>query len=199
MGVSEDHYSTCPNATEKCLIINKTKLTIPAEAIICPKHRLKYDLGWKSPMSCQYPDHKVGKQKPSSKRPAMRFISPRVNLQIQLLFSSAVKRAQVPIGSKWCNNYRLRDHCGLLKYNKHILASPVCKVCLESHIRKDAIENTNNNDPPLLQEQVPADDYSNSAIMLSPVLTDEADELSSDDHFSDENRKDSFNKSMSSI
>ena len=70
---------------------------------------------------------------------------------------------------------------------------------MEPHIREDAIENTTNNDPPLLQEQVPADDYSNSAIKLSPVLKDEPDELSSDDSFSNESRKDSFNKSMSSI
>ena len=67
---------------------------------------------------------------------------------------------------------------------------------MEPHIRDDTTENTNNNDPPLLQKQVPADDYPNSAIMLSPVLRGEADELSSDENFSDESRKDSFNKSI---
>ena len=46
LGVSEDHYSACPNATEKWLIINQTKLTIPAEALICPKYRLNYGLGF---------------------------------------------------------------------------------------------------------------------------------------------------------
>ena len=108
-------------------------------------------------MSCQYPGHKVGKQKPSSKFHTMRFVSPQANLEIQSLFSSAVKRVEVPIGSKWCNNCRLHVHCRMLKYNKHILASPVCKVCLEPHIREDAMENTINKDLPLLLEQVPPD------------------------------------------
>ena len=61
LGISEDRYSARPNATEKWLIINQTKLMIPAEPIIYPKHRLKYGLGWKSPVSYQYPGHKVGK------------------------------------------------------------------------------------------------------------------------------------------
>ena len=94
LSVSEDHYLACPNATEKWLIMNRTKLTIPAEAMICPKHRLMvwfgtYGLGWKSLMPCQY-HHPVSKPSSSDSevtRALQNAVSSAssVNTKVQLL------------------------------------------------------------------------------------------------------------------
>ena len=74
--------------------MNQTKLTIPAEAMICPKHRLMvwfgtYGLGWKSLMPCQY-HHPVSKPSSSDSevtRALQNAVSSAssVNTKVQLL------------------------------------------------------------------------------------------------------------------
>ena len=185
LGTFKDHVTSCPNATEKWLILNRMKLdSIPEEAIICPKHRYKYGTGWKSLASCQYPGHKINSKK--SKSQNGRNISTKVASEIQNLFSSAAKKVTVPVGSSWCNNCRLRVHCALKKENNHILESNVCEVCMKNHIEYI----------PEIQHNTPERELPIATEISTPVLREES---ASDDNFTDESRKDSFNRSMRDI
>jgi len=177
-GVSKDCLPVCPNATEKWLIMNRSQIIIPDQAMICPKHRLKYDIGWKSPSSCQYPGHLLSNSKKIAK---CRLISPEVNLQIQTLFSSAAKRVTVPIGSQWCNNCRLCRHNELLTKNEHITESYVCEICMEPHNREKDLnmeENTTRE-----RQMVPSQAFVDADIISTAVLNDEIDECLSDESY----------------
>lgn len=56
LGLPSDKIDNCPNANERRLILSRSKMNaIPDKALICPKHRFKFGIGWQPPMSCQYP------------------------------------------------------------------------------------------------------------------------------------------------
>ena len=52
----------CPNATEQRLIQNRLKQTL-LDNDICPRHRMKYGLGWPCSQKCQYSAEKIMKVK----------------------------------------------------------------------------------------------------------------------------------------
>eukprot|EP00111_Clytia_hemisphaerica_P010801 TCONS_00031585-protein len=106
LGFSDETIFHCPNTNEQWLIMHRLQFTIPDEALICPKHRLKFGLGWKPEVSCQYPSHKKSKLKAKN----MRKIPISTAAQCHLLFSSAGEKTVIQVGSKWCSSCRVKCH-----------------------------------------------------------------------------------------
>ena len=61
--IYSENVKKCTNATEQWLIQNRLKQTLLDNDTICPKHRMKYGLGWRSSQKCQYPANKIMKAK----------------------------------------------------------------------------------------------------------------------------------------
>ena len=114
LGIPEESIIQCPKATEKELIkVRSELLEIPENALICTKHRLKFGIGWKPPaLSCKYPGHKKNKSKGSQQKNRRNIPFPKLS-EISYLFSSPINGIVVPVGSKWCNDCRLRTHKSL--------------------------------------------------------------------------------------
>ena len=92
---------------------------------------MKYGLGWRSSQKCQYPAHKIMKAKKCSAND--RYISPAVAFEINQLLSSAAKPFNIPVGSKWCNNCRLRVHPDLKSKNLSLFETNFCMSCSNVH------------------------------------------------------------------
>ena len=170
----------CPNATEQRLIQNRLKQPL-LDNDVCPKHRMKYGLGWRSSQKCQYPAHKIMKAKKCSAN--NRYISPAVAFEINHLFSSAAKPFNIPVGSKWCNNCGLHVHPDLKSKNLSLFETNFCMICSNVH-----------------QKEV---DFSSSTPAkkprTAPLSDDKYDCSDKSESFEEETSKETFNKSMAEI
>ena len=88
------------------MIICRLELkTIPEDALICPKHRLKFGIGWKPPsVSCHYPGHKKTKVQifeTFHQRLLVKFIAYSVVQQRMHLFQLVQNGATTAEPSEW--------------------------------------------------------------------------------------------------
>lgn len=179
---------TCVNTTEQWLIKNRLELEIPDEAEICPKHRLKFGVGFTLQHSCKYPGDESCKVK-QKKKQVCRVIPISFHPEIQLLFSSAAKKFRLPIGSGWCNNCRLRLHCCLMEKNNMVLDNSICKLFSETHHVQNIQEEDKSGGASNICQEPNAEPFSD----------DEPGSSHLDNSFTDDTPKDSFNRSMSAI
>jgi hypothetical protein len=126
LGIDTSNLREC--ATEKWLIENRTNESFLDMHKICPKHRKKFGTAWRSSEKCQYPGHKG-----NNKTTKGRYISHNVAFEIKQMFSSVAQSFHIAVGSKWCNNCRLRIHPNLKKNNTILFQLDVCSVCSKHH------------------------------------------------------------------
>ena len=135
LGFSNGVINQCPNATKKWLILSRLKLNfIPEEALICPKHRFKFGVGWQPASSCQYPGHKATTKKLVNPRKILI----QATLECNALFNSAISKVIVQVGSEWCNNCCLYIHSALLKQSIVDISNKCC-LCTDNHIEYEQI------------------------------------------------------------
>ena len=58
---------------------------------------------------------------------------PAVTFEINQLLSSAAKPFNILVGSKWCNNCRLRVHPDLKSKNLSLFETNLCMICSNAH------------------------------------------------------------------
>ena len=112
-----------------------------------------------------------------------RHISPAVAFEINQLLSSAVKPFNIPVGSKWCNNCRLRVHPDLKSKNLHLFETNFCMICSNVHQKEvDFSSNTPAKKP-----------------RTAPLSDDKYDCSDKSESFEEETSKETFHKSMVEI
>ena len=177
---SENVKKKCANATEQWLIQNRLKQTL-LDNDICPKHQMKYGLGWRSSQKCQYPAHKIMKAKKCSAN--NQYISLAMAFEIDQLCSVAANPFNISVGSKWCSNCRLRVHPDLKSKNLSLFQTDLCMVWSNAH-----------------QKEV---DFSSSIparkSRTAPLSDNEYDSSDKSESFEEETSKETFNKSMAEI
>ena len=115
---------------ESWLISQRFGGKLQGDSTICEKHRAKYGRPFQGFTKCKYPAHVDTKKKLS-----LRPISLSCAYQAEALYSSAAKKATVPIGSPWCNFCRLCTHPKMIAEHETMLKE-LCQVCFQSHNRE---------------------------------------------------------------
>ena len=104
---------------------------LQGDSTICERHRAKYGRPFPEFTKCKYPAHVDTK-----KKLFLRPISLSCAYQAEALYSSAAKKATVPIGSPWCNFCRLCTHPQMIAEHETMLKE-LCQVCFQSHNREN--------------------------------------------------------------